>query len=104
MVYKGANITYDLRKFKTIRAFGNEIRNNVLDLNTANEEQGELLKYIEEFSGSIRPRNLGLKELKKEVLDSATALLKGRERYLKHFKVEYFKSLKNHKSVKDLKY
>ena len=36
MVYKGTNKTYDFRNFKTIRAFGNEIRNNVISLDTAN--------------------------------------------------------------------
>ena len=39
MVYKGSNKTYDFRNFKTIRAFGNEIRNNVISLDTANIEQ-----------------------------------------------------------------
>ena len=29
MVYEGSNKTYGFRKFKTIRAFGNEIRNNI---------------------------------------------------------------------------
>ena len=46
MVYKGTNETYDFRNFKTIRAFGNEIRNNVISLNTANMEQANLLSYI----------------------------------------------------------
>ena len=46
MVYEGTNITYDFRKFKTILAFGKEIRNNVIDMDTANEEQNELLEYI----------------------------------------------------------
>ena len=39
MVYKGTNKTYDFRKCKTIRTFGNEIRNNVISLDTANMEQ-----------------------------------------------------------------
>ena len=39
MVYKGSNKTYDFRNFKKIRAFGNEIRNNVISLDTANIEQ-----------------------------------------------------------------
>ena len=30
MIYKATNKTYDFRKFKTIRAFGNEIRNMLL--------------------------------------------------------------------------
>ena len=38
MVYRGTNKTYDFRNFKTIRAFGNEIRNNVMSLETANTE------------------------------------------------------------------
>ena len=29
MAYKGCNKTYDFRKFKTIRVFSNEIRNNI---------------------------------------------------------------------------
>ena len=46
MVYKGTNKTYDFRNFKTIRAFGNEIRNHVISLDTANIEQANLLSYI----------------------------------------------------------
>ena len=56
----------------------------------ANNEQNNLLKLIEEFSGSIRPWNLKLKELKKEVLDSALALLQGREMILKAFQSGIF--------------
>ena len=49
MVYKGTNKTYDFRNFKTIRAFGNEIR-NVIGLNTADIEQASLLSYIHDFT------------------------------------------------------
>ena len=42
MVYKATNKTYDFRKFKTIRAFGSEIKNNVINENMANVEQSEL--------------------------------------------------------------
>ena len=49
MVYKGTNKTYDFRNFKTIRTFGNEIRNNVIGLDTANMEQASLLSYISDF-------------------------------------------------------
>ena len=77
MVYKATNKTYDFRKFKTIRAYGSEIRNNVVDIDMANNEQMDLTMYIEEFSRSTRRRDPELKELEKEVLDSAIALLKG---------------------------
>ena len=90
MVYKAADKTYDFRKFKTIRAFGNEIKNNVINDDMANNEQNKLLKHIEEFSESIRPRNLELKELKKEVLDSVLVLLQGREMVLKAFQSGIF--------------
>ena len=57
MVYEGTNITYDFRKFKTIRAFGNEIKNDVIDMNTANEEQNELLEYISRLRHRTKPNN-----------------------------------------------
>ena len=49
MVHKGTNKTYDFRSFKTIRSFGNEIRNNIISLDTANIEQAILLSYINDF-------------------------------------------------------
>ena len=57
MVYKAIKKVYDFRKFKTIRAFGGEIKNNVINEDMANDEQNDLLKYIEEFSSSTRPKN-----------------------------------------------
>ena len=45
MVYKSTNKTYDFRNFKTIRAFGNEIRNDVISLAKANIEQANLLSH-----------------------------------------------------------
>ena len=55
MVYKGTKKTYDFRNFKTIRAFGDEIRNNIIS-NTANIEQANLLSYINDFT-KTKPRN-----------------------------------------------
>ena len=49
MVYEGSNKTYDFRKFKTIIVFGNEIRNNIINMSMANDEQDQLLKSINEF-------------------------------------------------------
>ena len=56
MVYKATNITYDFRKFKTICAFGNEIR-NVIDIDTANEKQNDLLEYVTKFRHGTKPDN-----------------------------------------------
>ena len=90
MVYKGTNITYDFRKFKTIRAFGNEIRNNVIDMNTANEEQNKLLEYISRFRRGTKPNNPESMKLKEYILDSAKALLEGREMVFKGFESGIF--------------
>ena len=101
MVYKGTNETYAFRNFKTIRAFGNEIRNNIISLDPANLEQANLLSYINDFIRKTKPRNPEKRKLRSDVLDSVSSLVKGREVVLKHFKVEYFTSLKNHKRVKE---
>ena len=49
MVYKSTNKTYDFRNFKTIRAFGSEIKDNVINMNTANVEQINLTMHIKNF-------------------------------------------------------
>ena len=57
MVYKGSNETYDFRKFKTICVFGNEIRNNIINLSIASDEQDQLLRYINKFKSKTKPHN-----------------------------------------------
>ena len=93
MVYEGTNKIYDFRKFKTIRAFGNGIRNNVIDMNMANEEQNELLEYVNRFKSRTKPNNPESKILKKYVLDNAKALLEGREMVFKAFESRIFRRL-----------
>ena len=85
MVYKGTNKTYDFRSFKTIHAFGNEIRNNVIGLDTANMEQANLLSYISDFM-KTKPRDPEKRKLRSDVLNSVTGLVKGREMVLTAFK------------------
>ena len=46
MFYKGSNETYDFRKLKAIRVFGNEIRNYIINMSMANDEQDQLLRRI----------------------------------------------------------
>ena len=57
MVYKGYNKTYDFRKFKTVSVFGNEIRNNIINMDMAKDEQNHLAKYIKEFKTKTKPQN-----------------------------------------------
>ena len=54
MVYKASNETYDFRKFKTICDFGNEIR-NIINMSTANDEQDQLLRYINKLKSKTKP-------------------------------------------------
>ena len=57
MVYKASKKTYDFRKSKTIRIFGNEIRNNIINMSMANDEQDQLLRYINNLNSKTKPHN-----------------------------------------------
>ena len=89
MVYKGINKTYDFRNFKTICAFGNEIRNNVISLDTANIEQANILSYISDFM-KTKPRDPEKRKLRADVLNSVTGLVQGKEVILTAFKSGIF--------------
>ena len=90
MVCKGTNKTYDFRNFKTIHTFGNDIRNNVISLDTANIEQANLLSYIYDFMKKTKPRDPEQKRIKSDVSNSMNALVKGREMVLTAFKSGIF--------------
>ena len=78
MVYKGTNKTYDFRNYKTLRAFGNEIRNNIISLDTGNIEQANLLSYINDFM-KTKPRDPEKRKLRSDVLNSVSSLVQGRD-------------------------
>ena len=44
MVYEGSNENYEFRKFRTMAVFGNEIRNNIIDMSMANSQKNESKK------------------------------------------------------------
>ena len=90
MVYKGTNKTYDFRNFKTIRAFGNEIRNHVISLDTTNIEQ----------AGTRDPEK---RKLRADVLNSMCALVEGREVVLNVFKSGIFQVSKELQEGEGLK-
>ena len=103
MVYKGTNKTYDFRNFKTIRAIGNEIRNNGISLDTANIEQANLLSYIYDFTKKTKPQDPEQKKLRSDVLNSVTGLVNGREMILTAFKSGIFQVSKESQEGKGLK-
>ena len=92
MVHKGSNETYDFRKFKTIRVFGNDVRNNIVNMSMTDDEQYQLLRRINEFKSMTKPQNSKKesKKVKEDVLNSARALLKGREKVFKAFESRIF--------------
>ena len=90
MVYKGTNESYDFRNFKTIRAFGNKIRSNIISLDTANLEQANLFSHINNFIRKTKPRNPEKRKLRSDVLNSATEFVKGRKMVLTAFKSGIF--------------
>ena len=90
MVYKGTNKTYDFRNFKTISDFGNEIRNNVISLDTANIEQASLLSYINYFISKTKPRNPEKRKLRTDIFNSVPGLVNGREMVFTVFKSGMF--------------
>ena len=102
MVYKGTNKTYDFRNFKTIRAFGNEIRNNIISLDTANIEQANLLSYINDFM-KTKPRDLEKRKLRADVLNSVRSLVQGREAVLTAFRSGIFQVSKESQEGEGLK-
>ena len=103
MVYESSNKTYDFRKFKTIRAFGNEIRNNIIDLDEASYEQTQLLNSIKEFNKNTKPRNPELKKLKENVFNSVKALIDVREMVFKAFESVIFSRSKESQQGEGLK-
>ena len=90
MIYKASNETYDFRKFKTICVFGNKISNNVTDISMANDQQDQLLKYINKLKSKTKPHNLESKKVKEDVLNSARALLKEIKMVFKAFESGIF--------------
>ena len=102
MVYKGTNKTYDFRNYKTICAFGNEIRNNVISLDTANIEQANLLSYINDFM-KTKPRDPEKKRLRSDVLNSVSSLVQEREMVLTAFKSGIFQVSKESQEGEGLK-
>ena len=90
MIYKATNKTYDFRNFKTIRAYGNEIRNNVIDMDTAIAQQANLTYYVEDFTTKTKPRNPIQEKLKDDVLTRALSLYRRRELVYKAFQSGIF--------------
>ena len=67
MVYKASNETYGFRKFKPIRVFGNEIRNNIIN-EYGKCEPDQLLRYINKLKSKSKPHNSESKKIKRRCI------------------------------------
>ena len=103
MVYKTTSKTYDFRNFKTIRAYGNDIRNNVISLAAANLDQANLMARFYDFVKKTKPQDPEQKKLKSDVLDSVGALVKRREIMNNAFRSRIFHKLEKSQEGEGLK-
>ena len=103
MVYKSTGKTYDFRGFKTIRTYGNDIRNNVTSLSAANLEQVNLIARVLDFVKKTKPQDPEQKKLKSDVLNSVSALVKGRELMYNAFRSGIFHRLEKSQKGEGLK-
>ena len=103
MVYESTGRIYDFRRCKTIRTYGNDIRNNVISLKAANLEQANLMAHIHDFVKSTKPQDPKQKKLKSDVLDSVRALFKGRELMYNAFRNGVFHRLEKSQDGEGLK-
>ena len=70
--------------------FGNDIKDNFINMSVANDEQNHLPNHIKEFKSKTRPQDPNLRMVKKDLLNSAMALLKGIEMVFKAFESGIF--------------
>ena len=97
MVYKSTSRIYDFRGFKTIRTYGNDIRNNVTSLCAANLEQANLLAHFHDFMEKTKPQDPEQKKLRSDVIDSVGAPVKRRELMYNAFRSGIFHRLEESK-------
>ena len=76
-------------------------------MSMANDEQNQLSEHIREFKSKKGPQNYESKKVKEDVLNGATALLKGREMVFNAFESGIFlkpEELKQSETGTKLKY
>ena len=72
-------------------------------MSMANDEQDQLLRYINKLKSKTKPHNPESKKVKEDVLNRARALLKGREMVFKVFESGIFLKSEESKQGKGLK-
>ena len=91
LVYKeSTKKTYDFRKFRTIKTFGEDIYNGEITLEEADEYQENLLDEIKNFYDKARPWKPQKKNLKENTLNTLRDFYSARQIILNGFKSKIF--------------
>ena len=82
MFYIGYRKICDFIKFKTKRAFGDDVKNNVMTMDMSNDEQIKLAQKIRECNSYTKTRNNNMTKEKSDILNNAKKLLKGKKWFI----------------------
>ena len=89
MVYESTKCTYDFRKFRTIRCFGDSIFSSKITISEADKKQSNLLNITLNLNNKVRPRSKA-KEEKINSFKSSNALYEGQKITVSAFKTRIF--------------
>ena len=64
MLCKEHNKTYDFKKIKVIRTFGDAIKNGTITMYMAKDKQKQLAKSVREFTRKTKPSNCNIRKEK----------------------------------------
>ena len=87
--------TFDFRKFKTIRSFGDDLRNRFIICIQQTISKAIWQSILKNLNVRQKPQHSSnLQKVKEDVLNSAMTLIKGREMVFKAFESGIFSRLK----------
>ena len=89
-MYKANGYKYDFQQYETIRSFGESTYADKINIDKAEIDQSNLLKYLVESNDKSRPRTAEGKGKKRNIYESAYALYEGRELILNAFRSKIF--------------
>ena len=90
LICESSKYKYDIRRFRTIRSFGDSMFPGKITISDPNKMQSSSSDVILNVSYKVRPRSKADKEKKNNAFESANSLYEGRELTLNAFKSRIF--------------
>ena len=90
LFYKSGKNKYNFKRSKRIRTFGEDIYNDEITFEEADEDQANLLDKIYNFISSTKPQNINKKKEKEIVKENLLNFYMGREVVLNAFRSKIF--------------